>query len=33
MRALILKEYNLLAYEDVPEPQLAPQEVLVQVKS
>ena len=33
MKALILKEYNLLAYEDVPEPQLDPQDVLVQVES
>ena len=33
MKALILKEYNLLTYEDVPEPQLDPQDVLVQVKS
>jgi L-iditol 2-dehydrogenase len=33
MKALILKEYNLLAYEDVPEPPLDPQDVLVQVES
>ena len=33
MKALLLKEYNLLAYEDVPIPQLGPRDVLVQVKS
>lgn len=31
MKALILKEYNHLAYEDVPDPRLAPGEVLIQV--
>jgi L-iditol 2-dehydrogenase len=33
MKALILKEYNLFAYEDVPIPQLGPHDVLVQVKA
>lgn len=33
MKALILKEYNLLAYEDVPVPQLGSHDVLVQVKA
>lgn len=33
MKALLLKEYNLLAYEDVPIPQLGPHDVLVQVKA
>jgi len=33
MKALILKEYNQLVYEDVPEPGIAPGEVLVQVKA
>ena len=33
MKALILKEYNHLVYEDVPEPRIAPGEVLVQVKA
>lgn len=33
MKALVLKEYNHLAYEDVPESQITPDEVLVQVKA
>lgn len=33
MKALVLKQYNRLLYEDVPEPQIAPDEVLVQVKA
>jgi L-iditol 2-dehydrogenase len=33
VKALILREYNHLAYEDVAEPQIAPDEVLVQVKA
>src|SRR5512138_498463 len=33
MKALILKEYNLLAYEDVPVPELGPHDVLVEVKA
>jgi L-iditol 2-dehydrogenase len=33
MKALLLKEYNLFAYEDVPEPELGPHDVLVQVKA
>ncbi len=33
MKALLLKEYNCLVYEDVPEPHIAPDEVLVQVKA
>src|SRR5829696_1848240 len=33
MKALILKEYNQLVYEDVPMPQPGPRDVLVQVKA
>jgi len=33
MKALVLREYNRLAYEDVPAPQPAPGEVLVAVKA
>src|SRR5215216_3908614 len=33
MKALILKEYNRFAYEEVPTPDLGPQDVLVQVKA
>ena len=33
MKALLLKEYNNLVYTDVPEPHIAPDEVLVQVKA
>ena len=33
MKALILREYNHLEYEEVPVPQIAPDEVLVQVKA
>ncbi|HLA07440.1 MAG TPA: galactitol-1-phosphate 5-dehydrogenase [Anaerolineales bacterium] len=33
MKALVLKEYTQFAYEDVPMPQLGPQDVLVQVKA
>jgi L-iditol 2-dehydrogenase len=33
MKALVLKEYNRLVYEDVPEPQIGPDDVLVQVKA
>lgn len=33
MKALILKEYNSLVYEDVPQPQIGPDEVLVRVKA
>jgi len=33
MKALILKEYNTFGYEDVPMPQLGPQDVMVQVKA
>jgi L-iditol 2-dehydrogenase len=33
MQALVLKAYNHLAYEDVPEPSIAPDEVLVRVKA
>jgi L-iditol 2-dehydrogenase len=33
MKALILKEYNQFAYEDVPEPQVAENEVLVKVNA
>jgi len=33
MKALILKEYNSLVYEDVPKPQAGPDEVLIEVKA
>ncbi len=33
MKALVLKEYNRLVYEDVPVPEIAPDEVLVKVKA
>jgi L-iditol 2-dehydrogenase len=33
MKALVLKEYNKFAYEDVPEPQLGPSDVLVSVRA
>ena len=33
MKALILKEYNQLVYEDVQTPQLGPEDVLVQVRA
>ena len=33
MKALVLKEYNQFAYEDVPEPKPNPGEVLIQVKA
>jgi len=33
MKALVLKDYNRLEYTDAPEPQIAPDEVLVQVKA
>lgn len=33
MKALILKEYNNLVYEDIPEPQIGPDDVLIQVKA
>lgn len=33
MKALVLKEYNLFSYEDVPEPQIGPEDLLVKVKS
>ncbi|MHC4592055.1 MAG: zinc-dependent alcohol dehydrogenase, partial [Planctomycetota bacterium] len=33
MKALVLKEYNQLAYEDVPEPEAGPDDVLIQVKA
>lgn len=33
MKALILKEYNKLVFEDVEEPRIGPEEVLLQVKS
>src|SRR5262245_20486165 len=33
MKALVLKEYKRLAYEDVPEPEPGPEEVLVAVKA
>jgi len=33
MKALVLKDYNVLSYEDVPEPERGPDEVLVRVKA
>jgi L-iditol 2-dehydrogenase len=33
MKALVLEEYNKLIYKDVPEPQVGPDDVLVQVKA
>lgn len=33
MKALILKEYDCLVYDDVPEPLVGPEDVLVQVKA
>ena len=33
MKALVLKEYNQLVYEDVPEPQIGPDDVLIEVKA
>ena len=33
MKALVLKEYNHLVYENVPKPQLGPNDVLIRVKA
>ena len=33
MKALVLKAYNQFAYEDVPDPEPGPDEVLVAVKA
>ena len=33
MKALVLKEYNRFAYEDVADPQISPDDVLIQVKA
>ena len=33
MKALILKEYNNLVYEDVPEPTVSPDNVLIRIKA
>lgn len=33
MKALVLKEYNKFSYEDVPEPEYGPDDLLVQVKA
>ena len=33
MKALVLEEYNKLAYREWPDPVIAPDEVLVQVKA
>jgi L-iditol 2-dehydrogenase len=33
MKALILREYNNLVYEDIPEPAVGPDDVLIQVKA
>jgi L-iditol 2-dehydrogenase len=33
MKALVLKEYNHFVYEDMPQPQITPDDVLIQVKA
>lgn len=33
MKALILKEYNNLVYEDIPDPKIGPDDVLIRVKA
>ncbi len=33
MKALVLEEYNHFVYKDVPEPQIGPEDVLIQVKA
>jgi L-iditol 2-dehydrogenase len=33
MKALVLEEYNRLVYKDVPEPEIGPKDVLIQVKA
>ena len=33
MKALVLEEYNKLVYRDWPDPVIAPDEVLVQIKA
>src|SRR5438477_8079444 len=33
MKALVLKDYKTFSFEDVPEPQLGPEEVLIAVKA
>ena len=33
MKALVLREYGKLVYEDVPRPEIAPDEVLVKVEA
>jgi len=33
MKALVLKEYNNLVYEDMPRPEIGPDDVLIQVKA
>ena len=33
MKALVLEEYNLLVYKDMPEPKIGPDDVLIQVKA
>ena len=33
MKALVLKEYGKLVYEDVPEPEIRANDVLIQVKA
>jgi len=33
MKALVLKEYNNLVYEDMPQPKIGPDDVLIQVKA
>ena len=33
MKALVLEEYNRLVYTDVPEPEMRPDEVLIEVRA
>ena len=33
MKALVLKDYNHFVFEEVPEPVIAPDEVLIKLKS
>lgn len=33
MKALVLEEYNRLAYKDMPEPEIGPEDVMIQIKA
>ncbi len=33
MKALVLKEHNHFVYEDMPQPEIGPDDVLIQVKA